>query len=278
MGPAQTTGDGTTDTTGPTAAASLLAQLVEEIREQRIRVVDLTQLLHAGTPVASVPREGGDAGGFSIDQIAQYDERSPSCYWNALALSEHTGTHLDAPIHWITGRHLSRVTCDSIPPARFIGPACVIDVTGEVAGNVDFLLEPRHILAWHEQHGEIPAGAWVLVRTGWSKRHDAASYLNEDTDGPHSPGISRQAAELLAARSELLGVGVETADLDAGQAARFDPPYPCHHVLHGAGKLGLAGLCNLDQLPATGAVVIAAPLKIINGSGSPVRALALVQA
>ena len=83
---------------------------------------------------------------------------------------------------------------------------------------------------------------------------------------------------MLAHDRDVLGVGVETIGTDAGQAGRFDPPFPNHAIMHGAGKFGLASLCNLDQLPPTGAIVIAAPLKIVNGSGSPLRVLALVPA
>jgi kynurenine formamidase len=83
-------------------------------------------------------------------------------------------------------------------------------------------------------------------------------------------------SKLLAHDRNVLGVGVETIGTDAGQAATFDPPFPNHGIMHGAGKFGLASLCNLDQLPPTGAVLIAAPLKIVNGSGSPIRALAIV--
>ena len=110
-------------------------------------------------------------------------------------------------------------------------------------------------------HGRIPAGAWVLLRTGWSSRTDAASFLNVRADGPHTPGFHAGASRLLAHERDVLGVGVETVGTDAGQAGGFDPPFPNHNIMHGAGKFGLASLRNLDQLPATGAVIIAAPLK-----------------
>ena len=97
-------------------------------------------------------------------------------------------------------------------------------------------------------------------------------------DGPHGPGFDQATSRLLAAERDVLGVGVETIGTDAGQAGRFDPPFPNHNIMHGHGKFGLASLCNLDRLPPTGAVVIAAPLKIVGGSGSPVRAIALVPA
>jgi len=150
-------------------------------------------------------------------------------------------------------------------------------VTAEVAKNPDFLLLPEHVAAWEKTHGKIPAGAWVLLRTGWSKRTGAA-FINARDDGPHSPGFDVRTSRVLADDRDVLGVGVETIGTDAGQAATFNPPFPNHATMHGAGKFGLASLCNLDRLPPTGAIVIAAPLKIVNGSGSPVRAMALVPA
>jgi kynurenine formamidase len=154
----------------------------------------------------------------------------------------------------------------------------VIDVVDEVARNQDFLLMPEHIAAWEGRHGRIPAASWVLLRTGWSRRLDPNEFLNVRQNGPHSPGFHKASSELLARERDILGVGVETVGTDAGQAGTFDPPFPNHTIMHGAGKFGLTSLCNLDQVPATGAVVIAAPLKIVGGSGSPVRVLALVPA
>ena len=98
------------------------------------------------------------------------------------------------------------------------------------------------------------------------------------TDGPHSPGFDARTSKILAEDRDVLGVGVETIGTDAGQAGTFTPPFPNHATMHGAGKFGLASLCNLDQLPPTGAVVIAAPLKIVNGSGSPLRVIAITPA
>jgi len=201
--------------------------------------------------------------------------KGPGWYWNTLHLGEHTGTHFDAPVHWITGKDLPDNRCDTIPARRFVGPACVIDVTQDVAIYPDFLLTPERLLAWEADHGRIPAGAWVLLRTDWSKRSDPAEFLNIGEDGPHSPGFHKSASEFLARERDILGVGVETVGTDAGQAGGFDPPFPNHTIMHGAGKFGLASLKNLDKLPPTGAIVIAAPLKLVGGSGSPLRVLAL---
>lgn len=254
---------------------SLLTQLIAELNAGTLRIVDLTQVLGPETPVIGLPPQFGSSPGVSMEVISRYDDKGPAWYWNIIRMGEHTGTHFDAPIHWITGKDLRDNACDTIPPRRFVGPACVIDVTRDVAKNQDFLLMPAHIEAWEKAHGRIPAGAWVLLRTDWSKRTDAKSFLNVGADGPHSPGFHKSTSELLARDRDILGVGVETIGTDAGQAGTFDPPFPNHTIMHGAGKFGLASLRNLDQLPATGAIVIAAPLKIVGGSGSPLRVLAI---
>jgi kynurenine formamidase len=254
---------------------SVLTQLIAELAAGRLRVVDLTQPLGPETPVIGLPEMFGASPGVTLDVISRFDDQGPAWYWNTIRMGEHTGTHFDAPVHWITGKDLPDNACDTIPASRFIGPACVIDATADVDGNEDFLLTPDRILSWEQAHGRIPAGAWVLLRTGWSRRTDAASFLNVRTDGPHSPGFHASASTMLAQERDVLGVGVETVGTDAGQAGAFDPPFPNHTIMHGAGKFGLASLKNLDQLPATGAVVIAAPLKIVGGSGSPLRVLAI---
>jgi kynurenine formamidase len=254
--------------------SNVLMQLVAELNTGSLKVVDLTQPLGPETPVIGLPPIFASSPGLTIEVISRYDEKGPGWYWNTITLGEHTGTHFDAPIHWATGKDLPNNSTDTIPARNFIGPACVIDVSAACEANPDFLLMPEHITAWEAIHGKVPAGAWVLLRTDWSKRQGAEAFLNVAEDGPHAPGLHRSASELLVAR-DVLGVGVETVGTDAGQAGRFDPPFPNHHVMHGAGKFGLASLCNLDQLPPTGAVVIAAPLKIVDGSGSPLRVLAI---
>lgn len=257
------------------SVSDLLTQLVDELNAGRLEVVDLTQPLGPETPVINLPPPFAPSPPCSIETISRYDADGPAWYWNTIRCGEHTGTHFDAPVHWVTGRDRPQSACDTIPPGRFVGPACVIDVTAAVAADEDFLLRPAHIAAWEAAHGEIPAGAWVLLRSGWSARADPEAFRNEREDGPHSPGFSPEASRLLALERDVLGVGVETIGTDAGQAGGFDPPFPNHHIMHGNGKLGLASLCQLERLPPTGALVIAAPLKIVAGSGSPVRVLAL---
>lgn len=253
-----------------------LSLLVESLVAGRVEVVDLTQPLSPDTPVIHLPPPFANSPGLTLEVLSRYDEKGPAWYWNVLHLGEHTGTHFDAPVHWVTGKDLPENTCDTLPARRLVGPAAVLDLRAEVEADPDFLLTPERILAWEAEHGRIPAGSWVLLSTGWSRRTDPAAFLNADATGPHSPGFSKEASELLAHGRDVLGVGVETIGTDAGQAFAFDPPFPNHAVMHGAGRFGLASLTNLDRLPPTGALVIAAPLKIVGGSGSPCRVLALV--
>ena len=256
--------------------AASLDQLIAALATGEVEVIDLTQPLGPETPVIALPPPFAPSPGVTLEVISRYDAAGPAWYWNTIRLGEHTGTHFDAPIHWVSGRDLPDNATDSIPAWRFVGPACVIDVSREVESDADFLLTPGRIADWEAENGRIPPASWVLLRTGWSSRlHDPAAFLNVADDGPHTPGFDPAASRLLAHDRDVLGVGVETIGTDAGQAGSFDPPFPNHHIMHGAGKFGLASLCNLDQLPPTGAVVIAAPLKIVNGSGSPVRVIAI---
>jgi kynurenine formamidase len=255
--------------------SSVLTKLLEELGAGRLRVVDLTQPLSAQTPLLPLPAQWANSPAFKIWELSRYDDRGPAWYWNGFETGEHTGTHFDAPVHWISGKELPDNTVDGIPPGKFVGPACVIDVSPEVAENPNYLLTVPRIERWEQEHGRIPAGAWVLLRTDWSKRKDPKAYINLKEGGPHTPGLAKESSAFLAGERDVLGLGVETVGTDAGQAARFDPPFPNHYLMHGSGKFGLASLCNLDQLPPTGAIVIAAPLKIVGGSGSPLRVIAI---
>lgn len=249
----------------------LLGALANALLGGTVRVVDLTQPLAPETPVIVLPDIFQQSPPLSVERISHYDDAGPAWYWNTLHMGEHTGTHFDAPVHWITGRELPNNTTDTLPVQQFVGPACVIDVSAEAAADPDFVLTRAHVEAWEAEHGMIPAGAWLLLRTDWSKRSGDA-FLNDS----HTPGFEPDVVRFLAHDRDVKGVGVETVGTDAGQAGGFDPPFPAHNIMHGAGKLGLASLANLDQLPPTGAIVIAAPLKIVQGSGSPVRVLGLV--
>jgi kynurenine formamidase len=250
----------------------VLGDLVSALAGGTVEVVDLTAPLSARTPILALPEQFGQTWPFALTEISHYDERGPGWYWNNISTGEHTGTHLDAPVHWVTGRDGTDVS--RIAPARLVAPAVVLDRTADAAADPDFLLEIDHVKAWEAEYGPLPAGGWLLYRTGWDARgDDPDAYAN----GGRTPGISVECARWLAEEAPIQGVGVETVGTDAGAAHSFDPAFPCHSYLLGNDRYGLTQLRNVGLLPPTGAVVIAGPLPIVGGSGSPCRVLALVE-
>ena len=208
-------------------------------------------------------------------KISSYDERGPAWYWNNIACGEHTGTHFDAPIHWVTGKDYPNNATHNIPVQKFIGPACVIDVADRVRENADFLVTVDVVKAWEASMARsarrVGADPHRLVEA-----HRRRALPQYPRGRAAYAGLSSAVRALPGEGARHSRVGVETVGTDAGQAATFDPMFPCHTIMHGSNRFGLASLMNLDQLPATGAIVIAPPLKIVNGSGSPLRVLALV--
>jgi len=255
---------------------SVLSDLTEAIRSSRVEIVDLTAPLSASTPIIKLPPPFSNTVSFGLREISRYDDRGPAWYWNDITTGEHTGTHFDAPVHWVTGRGGEDVS--QVSPTRLIGPAAVLDFSAQAAADPDFLLEVGHIRDWEREHGALPEGGWLLYRTGWDARSDDQDrFLNANETGPHTPGVSIDCAKWLAEEAPVIGIGVETVGTDAGAAHSFDPPFPCHAMMLGAGKYGLTQLQNLARLPSHGAVVIVSPLPITGGSGSPCRAFALVE-
>ncbi|MDQ3716247.1 MAG: cyclase family protein [Actinomycetota bacterium] len=253
-----------------------LSSLLSSLADESVEVIDLTAPLQSSTPILMLPDPFGQTWPFELEEISRYDERGPGWYWNNFRTGEHTGTHFDAPVHWVTSSGGEDVA--QVPPRRLVGPAAVLDFTEQAAHDPDFLLEIDHITAWQDEHGPLPDGGWLLYRTGWDARsHSQEEFLNANETGPHTPGISVECARWLAEEAPIIGVGVETVGTDAGSAHSFEPAFPCHSFLLGAGKYGLTQLRNLAQLPAQGAVLIAAPLPIVGGSGSPARVLAFVE-
>jgi kynurenine formamidase len=250
-----------------------LAELMGALRSGAVEVIDLTTPLSEQTPTIELPPDRGQPWAFSREVISDYDAAGPTVYWNNIRLSEHTGTHFDAPVHWLSGKESHDVS--QVPPDRLVGPAALLDLSEQAARDSDFLLRREHVEQWQAGHGDLPEGGWLLYRTGWDARQgDARRFLN----GGHTPGVAPECAHWLAEETSLIGLGVETVGTDAGMAGEFeDHPFPCHWHMHGAGKYGLTQLRNLALLPPAGAVLIAGPLPIVRGSGSPARVLALVE-
>jgi len=186
--------------------------------------------------------------------------------------SEHGGTHLDSPLHFAEGK----MAAHEIPLSRLIAPARVIDITAQCTRDRNYLLTPADIESFEKRHGSIQSGDIVLVRTGWGRYWPARrQYLGDDTPGDAShlsfPGIGEAAAKLLV-QHQVSGVGIDTASLDHGPSQSF----PTHRILNGANIFGLENVANLDQLPPTGATLIALPVKVRGGTGGPVRIVAVL--
>jgi kynurenine formamidase len=193
---------------------------------------------------------------------------------NNFSAAEHGGTHLDAPAHFIEKRH----TTDQIPLSQLIAPAVVIDVSRQADSSPDFRVHQSDITAWEAAHGEIPQGAIVLIRTGWGKRWpDRARYLGTTKTGPaavaelHFPGLDLDGARALV-RRQVSAVGIDTPSIDYGQSTTFQT----HRRLFASNVPAFENVARLDELPVTGAFVIALPMKIAGGSGGPLRIVALL--
>jgi len=253
-----------------------LTELAKAISNESVKIVDLTNTLSPDFPVIILPPEFGQCEQFKMETLSRYDGNGPAWYWNNISMNEHTGTHFDAPAHWVTGKNIPNNTVETIPVKDFVAPAVVINISEEAKINPDFLLTKEYLMEWEKIHGKIPPKNWIALRTDWYKLVGTEKYLNMHEDGAHSPGPDKSAIEFLVFERDCLGLAVETIGTDAGQAFDFDPPLPAHSILHGNGRYGLQCLKNLDKLPTFGSIIIANPLKIEQGSGSPLRVLALV--
>jgi kynurenine formamidase len=204
--------------------------------------------------------------------------RTEAGYWyeaHRMRLAEHGGTHLDAPVHF----HEGGATSDRVALERLIAPAVVLDVRERCARDADHAVSVADLERFEAAHGRIPDGAALLLATGFAARWpDRARYLGTDARGPgavaklHFPGLDPAAARWLVAERKLAAVGIDTASIDPGQSKRFES----HQILFAAGIPAFENLAALDALPATGATVIALPMKIAGGSGGPLRAVALL--
>ena len=197
-------------------------------------------------------------------------------YWYAsgsFSASEHGGTHLDAPIHFAE----NGLTVDQIPLTHLIGEAIVLDVRTQVADQPDYTLQVEDIVNWESRHGPIPSKCIVLLLTGWGQYWPTPSrYLGSATPGDpqtlHFPGYSKTSAEFLLTNREILGIGIDTASIDAGRSRDF----PVHQVLGKSNRIALENVANLDQLPPRGAWIMALPLKIRGGTGGPARIVGIL--
>jgi kynurenine formamidase len=189
---------------------------------------------------------------------------------NEITFDEHTGTHLDAPVHFVA----NAPTVDKLPVDRLIAPLAVISIASRAAKDADTMLMVDDVLAWEKQHGRLLRGAFVAVHSGWDARIGSVDrFLNKDAKGTmHAPGFSEPAAQFLVKERDIVAVGIDTLSLDAAQAQKF----VAHLALLGAGKYGVELMANLTSVPASGATIIVAAPKHQGASGGPVRVLAVL--
>lgn len=215
-----------------------------------------------------------DTLGFVHEELA-YGRTEGGWFYSAYRYSgaEHGGTHLDAPIHFAEGRQSS----DEIPLSDLIGPAVVVDVSDRA--DPDYLVSIEDLTRWEAEHGRIPDGAILLVRTGWGERYgDRTAYLGTSLTGPeavlelHFPGLDPEAAQWLVDNRGIAAIGIDTPSIDHGQSSDFRS----HVILYGENVPGFENVANLAQLPPVGSFVVALPMKIEGGSGGPLRIVAFI--
>ncbi len=248
-----------------TGQADRLAQVFAAIRAGQLQVVDLTHPLDDRSPYWP---EGVSESPFHATVVATIDLQGR--FARSLTLPEHFGTHLDAPAHF----DAKGLTVDRIPPSRLLSEVIVVDVSRAVQSDPDYRVTVADLESWEKAHGAAPRGAIVFFRTGWGARWPSQKdYMNQDAQGVlHFPGLSLEAARYLLEHAHPVAIGIDTASIDYGPSKSFE----AHHVTMSAGLYHLENVANLDQLPPRGAYVIALPLMLRDGSGSPTRVVALV--
>ncbi len=226
-------------------------------------VVDLTHVLDPAFPVFP---------SFEPMRITNlYDVQRHGFYANRWDLGEHTGTHFDAPAHFVDRQDAWSV--DQVPPQRLIAPLVVVHIHERAARDPDAWVTVDDLMAWEARYGRIPDGALVCMHSGWESRvGDADAYRNADPSGTmHFPGFSPDAAQWLIHERDVVGIGVDTLSLDIGASTSFD----VHLTVLGANRYGLENLANLAQVPPSGATVIAGAPRVRGASGGPCRVLAV---
>jgi kynurenine formamidase len=217
-----------------------------------VRVVDLTQPLGPATILWP------DSNPFAATTGGRLPESS---YWRDLSLPEHAGSHLDAPAHFAAGG----ATTDQIPLAQLVRPAAVVDARAICADDADYEITAEHLLAFEAEHGRLDEGDALVVCTGWDR------FVDDEVRYSRFPGLSLDAAELAVER-RVAGIGIDTLGIEPRKATEF----PAHRITQAAGIWHLEALVNLDRLPPRGAWIVAGVLPVVDGSGAPARAFAIL--
>ena len=227
--------------------------------------VDLTHTISEKSP----NWEGSAKSPYQAKPLGRFEK--DGYYTRTISLPEHFSTHIDAPAHFAAGAW----TVDQIPAERLIAPLVILDVSKQVKGDPEHLVSVEDISAWEQANGQIPAGAVVVARTGWSSRwYSMEQYRNADAKGAmHFPGFGETAVHFLVESRNIVGLGIDTLSVDPGASKDF----PVHHYVAAHNVYNLENVAYLEQVPASGALLVVAPAKLEGGSGGPVRLLALIK-
>jgi kynurenine formamidase len=245
------------------AAASSLT--LDQLVSGELKIVDLGWSLNDKNPYWPAP----DYEPFRLKTIATLEKNGVLS--KAFFCPEHLGTHLDAPNHF----EKNQPAVDQIEPANLFAHGVVIDIAAAAGADADYRLTKADVAIWEKANGRIPEGAVVLLNTGWGRHWDNyPRYKNQDAAGKmHFPGYAAEAAKFLVEERKAKGLGIDTLSIDYGLSKDF----VVHHIVNGAGRYGLENLAHLDELPARGFYLVAAPIKIETGSGGPVRLFAILR-
>ena len=244
------------------AGAALSATLPEpaEAAGYGGKAVDMTHTIHPDFPTYFGTSH------FSAEQIFNFDEHKVNLF--NLTINEHTGTHIDAPLHFSA----DGASVDELPVNNLFAPLCVIDIADRAAGNPDTQVTPDDISAWMSAHGDIPRGACVAMHSGWARKVDTDGFRNFDGEAQHYPGFHIEATQMLLERTRAASIAVDTLSIDHGISGDF----ATHYAWLPAGRFGIECLSNLDRVPAAGATIVIGAPKFAGSTGGPARIFALV--
>ncbi|MEP3275724.1 MAG: cyclase family protein [Stappiaceae bacterium] len=211
------------------------------------------------------PTYGGDPG-FSAEKMFNINEHGFNLF--QYTMNEHTGTHIDAPLHFSA----DGASVDEIPVSNLVAPLCVIDIAAKAADNPDAQVTPDDLKAWIAANGEIPDNACIAMHSGWGSKVETDDYRGFDGKAQHYPGFHVEAAKMLLEETGAASLASDTLSLDHGMSADF----ATHYAWLPAGRFGIENLANLDKVPVTGATLVVGAPKHEGGTGGPARIFAMI--
>ena len=244
---------------GAVAAATTTSLGTPAMADGHGSVEDMTHTLHEDFPTYFGESQ------FSREQIFNYAEHSFNL--QRLTINEHTGTHIDAPLHFTA----DGTSVDELPVSSLVAPLCVIDIAARAAEDADTQVTPDDIQAWVDTNGEIPDTACVAMHSGWASKVDTDGFRNFDGEAQHYPGFHIEATQMLL-ETGAGSIAVDTLSLDHG----ISPDFATHYAWLPAGRFGIECLANLDRVPAAGATLVVGAPKHRGGTGGPARIFAMV--